>query len=204
MEPNNRIMYAKGDKKGRLTLEDGRSAVADFIPQENEWYLVELVEERGRHVVVRLHKHVEKFGICLVCKRVVDKNKLEKFVEQWWNNMIRDKERIKEIGITKGFLTSRIGDFVIEIGNMIHRLEQERKKHIRVEYICPPGYGVIDSCFTEWCADKRCAQLEHAIEYLRHIRDNVLEERFERVKQFVESDRIVTIYTLGVETVRLI
>jgi hypothetical protein len=202
MEPKN-IMYARGER-GRLILADGRIAIPkDFVPRE-DWYLVEVIEERGRRVVARLHKHVEKFGICLVCKRVVDKNKLEKFVEQWWNNMIRDKERIKEIGITKGFLTSRIGDFVIEIGDMIHRLEQERKKHIRVEYICPPGYGAIDSCFTEWCADKRCAQLEHAIEYLRHIRDNVLEERFERAKQFVESDRIVTIYTLGVETVRLI
>jgi len=36
------------------------------------------------------------------------------------------------------------------------------------------------------------------------INSHVLEERFERAKQFVESDRIVTIYTLGVETVRLI
>jgi len=204
MESNNRIMYARGDKKGRLVLEDGRSAIADFIPQENEWYLVELVEERGRHVVVRLHKHVEKFGVCLVCKRVVDKNKLEKFVEQWWNNMIHNKERIEEIGVTKGFLTSRIGDFIIEIGDMIYKLEQQRKKHLRSEFVCPPGYGVVDSCFVDRCIDKVCEQLEYIIDYLRYIRDHVLEERFERVKQFVESDRIVTIYTLGVETVRLI
>ena len=194
-------MYARGDKKGKLILEDGRIAIPkDFVPRE-DWYLVEVVEERGRVVVVRLHKHVEKFGVCLVCKRVVDKNKLEKFVEQWWNNMIR-KERIEEIGVTKGFLTGRIGDLVVEIGNMIHRLEQERKKHLRSEFVCPPGYGVVDSCFVDRCID--CEQLEYIIDYLRYIRDHVLEERFERVKQFVESDRIVTIYTLGIETVHLI
>jgi len=200
MESNN-VMYARGDKKGKLILEDGRIAIPkDFVPRE-DWYLVEVVEERGRVVVVRLHKHVEKFGVCLVCKRVVDKNKLEKFVEQWWNNMIR-KERIEEIGVTKGFLTGRIGDLVVEIGNMIHRLEQERKKHLRSEFVCPPGYGVVDSCFVDRCID--CEQLEYIIDYLRYIRDHVLEERFERVKQFVESDRIVTIYTLGIETVHLI
>jgi hypothetical protein len=202
MEP--KIMYARGDKKGRLTLEDGRIAIPkDFIPRE-DWYLVEVEEERS-HVVARLHKHTETpFGVCSTCFRVVNREKLEKFVEQWWNNMVRNKERIKEIGVTKGFLTSRIGDFIIDIGDMIHKLEQQRKKHLRSEFVCPPGYGVVDSCFVDRCIDKVCEQLEYIIDYLRYIRDHVLEERFKRVKQFVESDRIVTINTLGVETVRLI
>jgi len=196
-------MYAKGER-GRLILADGRIAIPkDFVPQE-DWYLVE-VEEHGHRVIARLHKHTETpFGICSTCFRVTNREKLEKFANQWLENMIRSKERIEEIGITKGFLTGRFGDYIIEIGEMIYKLDQQRKKHLRTEFICPPGYGVVDSCFVDRCADKVCEQLEYIIDYLRYIRDHIVEERFQRVNRFIEPDRIVTIYTLGVETVRLI
>ncbi len=205
-----KITYAKGIKGKRgdiiLQLNNGKIAFPrGFTPREGEWYLVEVVEDRGRYAFAVLHKHdVGLTGICLKCGRVADKAKLEKFVEQWWKNLIRNKERLKEIGEIKGFLTARFGDLIVEIGDMIYRLEREKERHMTSEYICPPGYGVIDSCFSYYCADKHCERLEHIIRYLRYIRDAVLEERFERIKRFTESDHVMTVDNLGIRLVPII
>jgi hypothetical protein len=202
------ITYAKGirGKKGDilLQLENGKIAfLRGFVPNEGEWYLVEILENRERYAIVRLHKHLvsNDIGMCLLCKRVVDKEKLERFVQQWWGNMIRDAERLERIGEIKGFLIQRIGELKIEVGDMIYRLE--RRREMKAEYICPPGYGVVDSCFSYYCTGKVCEQIDYLISYLRGIRDE-LDKRFERVRSIVEADGIITIDTLGIRMVNLI
>jgi hypothetical protein len=204
------IVYAQG-VKGRkgdviLRLSNGKIVLPrGFTPREGEWYLIEVLEDRGRYAIATLHQHVVGVtGICITCGRVADKERLEQFVRQWWENMIRSKQRLREIGEIKGFLTSRFGDLIVELGDMIYRLEREKEKYTVGEYICPPGYGVIDSCFSYTCRGERCEQLEYLIKYFRHLRDVELERRFERVKQIVEPDAIMTVDNLGIRMVNLI
>jgi hypothetical protein len=211
MYMNKEIVYAQA-VKGRkgpndiiLRLPNGKIALPrGFTPQEGEWYLIE-IEDRGNYAIAQLHNHiVGETGICLRCKRVADKSKLEAFVEKWFDNLIRDEKRIVEIGITKDFLAKRIGDIEIEIRDMIYRLEQQRKRYIVSEFICEPGYPSIDSCFADRCTDKmRCEQLSYMIEYLRYLL-NVLEQRYERVKLIAESDAVMTVDTLGIRRVYII
>ena len=138
-----------------------------------------------------------------MCERTVDKNRLETFVEKWLDNLYI-KERAREIGITKDFLFKRIGDMEIEIRNMIHKLEQQRKKYIVSEFICEPGYPSIDSCFADRCIDsRRCEQLSYMIGYLRRLLD-ILEWRIERAKLMAESDAVMTVDTLGIRWVYII
>jgi hypothetical protein len=202
--------YAQGirGKRGDIILRLSNGKIAfprGFTPREGEWYLVEILEERDRYAIVKLHQHTTgETGICLKCGRVADKERLEQFVQQWWRNMIRDQQRLSEVGEIKGFLTSRFGDLIVELGDIIYRLEREKEKYTVGEYICPPGYGVIDSCFSYRCRGERCGQLEYLINYFRYLRDVVLERRFERVKQIVESDAIMTVDNLGIRMVYLI
>jgi len=204
------VTYAKGirGKKGDviLQLSDGKIAFPrGFIPREGEWYLVEILEDRGRYAIVKLHQHVVgDTGICLECGRVANKERLERFAEKWLNNLIRDKKRLKEVGETMGFLMGRIGDLVVELGDIIYRLEREKERYTIGEYICPPGYGVIDSCFAYICRGEHCEQLDYLIQYFRHIKDVELERRYERIKLFAQPDAVLTVDTLGIREVFII
>jgi hypothetical protein len=204
-----KTVWAEGirGKKGDiiLRLEDGKIGLPrDFTPREREWHLVEIVEDRQRYAIVRLHRHVESAtGMCLACRRVVDKNKLEKFVEQWINNMLR-KESIKQIQEIKSFVLGRFWELTVELGDMIYRLERERERRMVGEYVCPPGYGVVDSCFVYRCRDRYCEQLSYIIEYLRYIKNEVLEFRYQRARRILEPDKIITVYTLGIETISVV
>jgi len=209
MAQTQQIIYAKGvrGRKGDVVLElaDGRLGLPrGFSPQEQEWYLVEVVEDRQRYAIVRLHQHVDVgIGICKTCGRITNKNRLETFAQQWLGSMLR-KERVREVWQIKDFMFRRFWELTVELGDMIYRLERERERRMVGEFVCPPGYPVVDSCFVYRCRDQYCEQLSYIIEYLRHVKDEVLEYRFQRVRQFSEPDRVMTVYTLGIEMVPVI
>ncbi len=203
------IVYAQGIKgrKGDTILRLGSGKIAfpkDFTPREGEWYLVEILQEYERYAIVRLHKHVDSgIGICSICHRVIDKARLETFVEQWISNMLH-KEKIKKISQISGFVIGRLGELEIEVRDMLYKLNKELEKYMVSEFICPPGHPVVDSCFADRCIDsKRCEQLNYMIKYLRGILEQ-LEEKYQRaLRSTLEPDRVVTIYTLGIETIRV-
>jgi len=176
-----RVLRARGirGRKGDiiLELEDGRIGLPrDFTPQEWEWYLVEVVDDRGRYAIVRLHRHSPtQYGVCRLCGNVVDSKKLEEFGKRWLSNML-NHQRINKIKETERFVLGRLDALIGDLDEMIERLKKRQEPMLTVPVqICEHG---IDSCFSYWCSTPECVKLGHIIWSLERIRDELTRRRF--------------------------
>jgi hypothetical protein len=182
------VMGRKGDVI--LELEGGKIALPrDFTPKEREWYLVDVVDDRGRYAVVRLHKHKPApYGVCPVCGYIIDIRKLEEFGKQWISNML-NYERINKIKETKRFVLGRIDALISDIDKMIERLKKRQEPMMnRLVVLCEHG---IDSCFSYDCDSPECVRIGHVIWSLEMIREQLVERRF-AVSRALKYDIIIT------------
>lgn len=188
-------------RKGDVILElpDGRIALPrGFTPREWEWYDVEILEDRGRYVTVRLHSHVVgESGLCVKCGRVVDHDRLERFARRWLANLLNEGH-IKNIKNMKTAVLSYFDELINDIDEMIKRLDREAQTHRASVNMCP-GYST-DSCFADLCADEECLRLEAAIVYLERIRKGITERR-QGANRALDYDIITTITEFGIERV---
>ena len=195
-----KVVRAKGIRGRRgdiiLELENGKIALPrGFAPREWEWYLVE-IEDRGNYAIAWLHRHRIVYGICSMCKTIVDKKKFSEFAEKWLNNALK-WERINKIRNDIQF-ELRLYEQIKDLDEMIQRLYKELEKRPKtVMKICEHS---IDSCFTEICADKKCVEIEYAIIALEKLRDQ-LNEKWWNIKRALDADRIITITPLGIEKI---
>ena len=202
---NTQVEHARGirGKRGDVILElpSGKIALPrGFTPQEGEWYDVDVVEDRGRYAIVRLHQHnMGESGICVTCGRTVDYNKLRSFAERWLGNMLHS-ERIKKIKETKTLILKRFDELISDIDEMINRVDKMAAQHRASVNMCPPGYPTTDGCFSDLCVDKECVQLEATIMYLEQTR-NTLSERRWGASRALEYDTLVTVTDFGIERI---
>ena len=194
--PGNRtpaVLKARGVRGRRgdiiLELENGKIALPqDFKPQEWEWYLVEVVSDRGRYAIVRLHQHdPTAYGVCRTCRGIVDNRKFKEFGERWLRNLL-NHQRIDEIKKVKDFMLGRIDALIGDLDEMIARLKkQQEPMQVPVE-LCAHG---IDSCTTYWCGTQECAQLGYIIWSLERVRDELVQKRF-AVARALDYDIVIT------------
>ena len=197
-QPGNRtpgrvIVRARGVRGRRgdviLELENGKIALPrDFVPREWEWYTVE-VEDRGRYAIAYLHQHTTTtYGVCRICRNIVDTKKFKEFGEQWFRNLLRH-QRVSEIKKTKSFIISRLDALIEDLNEMISRLKklQEPMQTVPVE-LC--GYG-IDSCVSYWCGTQECAYLGYIIWSLERVREELVQRRF-AVARALDHDTVIT------------
>jgi hypothetical protein len=189
-----RVVRAKGirGKKGDviLELEYGKIGLPrGFTPREREWYLVEIVDDRDRYAIVRLHEHKPTpYGVCRICGYVVNSSRLREFGEQWISNLLIS-QRINEIKRTKHFVLGRIDALISDLDRMIERLKKQQEPMLtRPVQICEYG---IDSCFSYVCDSPECVKLGNIIWSLERIRSELVERRF-AVARALEYDIIVT------------
>jgi hypothetical protein len=182
-----------------LILENGKIAFPrdrDFKPQEGEWYYVEVVEDRDRYAYVRLHRHrYNSVGICPMCESVVDRDKLRSFAERWLSNMLND-ERIKRIKETEKSVYAYFDALIADLDGMIERLDRMAEPHRSRVDMCPPGYGVVDSCFADMCRDRKCVELEAAIVQLERVRNELAKRRHGAIRA-LDYDIIITVKPTG-------
>jgi hypothetical protein len=194
-----RVVRARGirGRKGDviLELEGGKIGLPrDFTPREWEWYLVEIVDDRGRYAIVRLHKHrPTHYGVCPSCGYVVDSKKLAEFGRQWISNLL-NYQRINEIKEMKDFVLGRLDALISDIDEMIKRLEKQQEPMLtRLVKICEHG---IDSCFSYDCDSPECVKLGQIIWSLEKIRNELVERRF-AVARALDYDIVITTTSLS-------
>jgi hypothetical protein len=188
------IVRARGvrGRKGDviLELENGKIAFPrDFAPREWEWYLVEIIDDRGRYAFVRLHRHrPTHYGVCPSCGYVVDSKKLDEFGRQWISNLL-NYQRINEIKEMKRFVFGRLDALISDVDEMIERLKKQQEPMLtRLVQICEHG---IDSCFSYDCDRPECVKLGQIIWSLEKIRNELVERRF-AVTRALDYDIIIT------------
>ena len=177
-----------------LELENGKIAFPrGFKPQEWEWYTVE-VEDRGRYAIAYLHQHVPtQYGVCQVCRGVVDRRKLEEFGKRWLNNLLNYR-RIDEIKRVKDFMLSRLDALIADLDEMISRLKKQQEPMLTTPVeLCMHG---VDSCISYWCSTRECAQLGYVIWSLEKIREELVQKRFAMTRA-LGYDIIVTMTPLS-------
>ena len=173
-----------------LELEDGRIALPrGFTPKEWEWYVVEAVEDRGRYVIARLHQHsITEYGVCRVCRGVVDRRKLEEFGKRWLDNLL-NYQRIDEIKKMKNFTLSRLDALIADLDEMITRLRKQQEPMLSVPVeLCTHG---IDSCVAYWCDTQECVKLGHIIWSLEKMREELVQRRF-AITRALGYDTVIT------------
>ena len=200
-QPGNRtpvIVRARGmrGRKGDviLELEDGRIGLPrDFVPREWEWYTVEIFDDRGKYAIVRLHQHVPtQYGVCRVCRSVVDHKKFKEFGERWLRNLL-NHQRIDEIKRVKDFMLSRLDALIADLDEMITRLKKQQEPMLTPVELCMHG---VDSCISYWCSTRECAQLGYVIWSLEKIREELVQRRF-ALTRALGYDIIVTMTPLS-------
>jgi hypothetical protein len=191
----------KGPDDIILLLPNGKIAFPrGFTPREWEWYDVELLEDRDRYAVVRLHQHsVGESGICVACGRTVDYRKLEAFARQWLGNLLNET-RIKKIKETEALVFGYFDTLIGDLDEMIGRLDKMAEPHKGSVNMCPPGYPTVDSCFADLCSDEECLKLEAAIVYLERIREELAERR-RGATRALEYDIMITVTPFGIERI---
>ena len=197
--PGNRtpaVMKARGVRGRRgdviLELENGKIALPqDFKPQEWEWYLVEVVSDRGRYAIVRLHQHdPTAYGVCRTCRGIVDNRKFKEFGERWLRNLL-SHQRIDEIKKVKDFMLSRLDALIADLDEMISRLKKQQEPMLVPVELCAHS-----SCVSYWCGTQECVKLGHAIQSLERIREELVQRRFAMTRA-LGYDIIVTMTPLS-------
>jgi len=189
-----RVVRARGIRGRRgdviLELEGGKIGLPrDFAPQEWEWYYVEVVDDRDRYAIVRLHRHKPTpYGVCPVCGYVVDSKKLKEFGTRWINNML-NHQRINEIKKMERVVLGRLDVLINDVEEMIERLKKQQEPMLTVPvWTCEHG---IDSCVSYDCNSPECVKLSYVIWSLERIREQLVKRRF-AVTRALDYDIIIT------------